>query len=243
MKRFSQKLKRAAAAVFTAAALTGGSLAGEASAFLFNPGDLVLAMYGNTNEFYQVLGDINTLAASSNNQFDVTPGFTAASGANQVKYALVGFQSDFVTTVSGSQQGAGPTTASASLAGYDSTITTWQPNISAANPSMPIAASNPLSFTNAFQPSPERLGGNFGVDQFGTSGGGLLHLLSGDGVFGDGTLTEIATAMLELNPGNGQQILTINPSPVPLPAAVWLFGTGLTGLVAIARRKKNVTNN
>lgn len=28
------------------------------------------------------------------------------------------------------------------------------------------------------------------------------------------------------------------PSPVPLPAAVWLFGSGLLGLAAIARRKK-----
>lgn len=29
-----------------------------------------------------------------------------------------------------------------------------------------------------------------------------------------------------------------NVSPVPLPAALWLFGSGLIGLVAIARRKK-----
>jgi hypothetical protein len=29
-----------------------------------------------------------------------------------------------------------------------------------------------------------------------------------------------------------------SPSPVPVPAAVWLFGSGLIGLVGIARRKK-----
>lgn len=243
MKRFSQKLKRAAAAVFTAAALTGGSLAGEALAFNFNPGDLVLAFYGNNQEFYQVLGDINTLAASSNNQINVTAGFTAAGGPNTVQYALVGFQNDFVTMVSGSQQGAAATAASASLAGYNSTLTSWYGSLLGVNPAVPIAKADPLSFTNTFQPSPERLGGNFGVDQFGASGGGLLHLLSGDAFADPIALTEIATAMLELNPGNGQQILTINPSPVPLPAAVWLFGTGLTGLVAIARRKKNVANN
>jgi hypothetical protein len=29
------------------------------------------------------------------------------------------------------------------------------------------------------------------------------------------------------------------PSPVPVPAAVWLFGTGLIGLIGFARRKKS----
>jgi hypothetical protein len=31
---------------------------------------------------------------------------------------------------------------------------------------------------------------------------------------------------------------TITPSAVPVPAAVWLFGSGLLGLVGVARRKK-----
>jgi hypothetical protein len=30
----------------------------------------------------------------------------------------------------------------------------------------------------------------------------------------------------------------VDPEPVPLPAAVWLFGSGLLGLLGIARRKK-----
>ena len=33
-------------------------------------------------------------------------------------------------------------------------------------------------------------------------------------------------------------LLYIDPSPVPVPAAVWLFGSGLLGLVGVARRKK-----
>lgn len=32
--------------------------------------------------------------------------------------------------------------------------------------------------------------------------------------------------------------LDFNVAPVPIPAAVWLFGSGLLGLVGIARRKK-----
>ena len=31
---------------------------------------------------------------------------------------------------------------------------------------------------------------------------------------------------------------TVNISAVPVPAAVWLFGSGLLGLVGISRRKK-----
>jgi hypothetical protein len=36
----------------------------------------------------------------------------------------------------------------------------------------------------------------------------------------------------------GWGIDNTNTSPVPLPAAVWLFGSALFGLVAIGRRKK-----
>ncbi len=32
--------------------------------------------------------------------------------------------------------------------------------------------------------------------------------------------------------------IQLNTSPVPLPAAAWLFGSGLLGLMGVARRKK-----
>lgn len=38
-----------------------------------------------------------------------------------------------------------------------------------------------------------------------------------------------------------QSMLTLNPlNPVPVPAAVWLFGSALLGLAGFSRRKKNV---
>lgn len=38
---------------------------------------------------------------------------------------------------------------------------------------------------------------------------------------------------------SGNQVYSsIQPSTVPVPAAVWLFGSGLIGLVGLARRKK-----
>jgi hypothetical protein len=38
--------------------------------------------------------------------------------------------------------------------------------------------------------------------------------------------------------GSGNSLTVLNVSAVPVPAAVWLFGSGLLGLVGIAKRKK-----
>lgn len=35
-----------------------------------------------------------------------------------------------------------------------------------------------------------------------------------------------------------QSMLTLNPNPVPVPAAVWLFGSAILGLAGFSRRKK-----
>ena len=37
---------------------------------------------------------------------------------------------------------------------------------------------------------------------------------------------------------NGDYVLNVSVSAVPIPAAVWLFGSGLLGLVGMVRRKK-----
>ena len=38
--------------------------------------------------------------------------------------------------------------------------------------------------------------------------------------------------------GASADLFTLNVSAVPIPAAVWLFGSGLLGLIGVARRKK-----
>jgi len=47
---------------------------------------------------------------------------------------------------------------------------------------------------------------------------------------------------IRLNIGNASAVPSFigayNTSPIPVPAAVWLFGSGLLGLVGVARRKK-----
>ena len=46
--------------------------------------------------------------------------------------------------------------------------------------------------------------------------------------------------LLHLSGGtNGEVVLSMTASStVPIPAAVWLFGSGLFGLIGMARRKK-----
>ena len=69
----------------------------------------------------------------------------------------------------------------------------------------------------------------------------------GLGYFGDSNATLISSPDTYLivfdgydaqeNPISGNT-LAVDLAPIPVPAAVWLFGTGLIGLVAVARRKK-----
>jgi len=60
----------------------------------------------------------------------------------------------------------------------------------------------------------------------------------------DGGATHFGFMMRTVNPGqaywsdtNSTQLM-LNTTVVPVPAAVWLFGSGLIGLMSIARRKK-----
>ncbi len=53
----------------------------------------------------------------------------------------------------------------------------------------------------------------------------------------DGSLSYATVPGMKDGPFPGFQA-SFNLSPVPVPAAVWLFGSGLLGLVGVARRKK-----
>lgn len=51
------------------------------------------------------------------------------------------------------------------------------------------------------------------------------------------TIVGTADRLSSINPLELYSI-TISTNPVPVPAAIWLFGSGLIGLVGVARRKK-----
>jgi hypothetical protein len=93
----------------------------------------------------------------------------------------------------------------------------------------------------------DTLGGSFvtlGEDVLDTTGlgtdwsGGELSLLIDDAWLGQ-TLQIGFTNTATNYDGSGVFYDNLNVSTIPVPAAVWLFGSGLLGLVGVARRRKS----
>ena len=88
-------------------------------------------------------------------------------------------------------------------------------------------------------------GDNFYVQSNGAANGFLIlnqGYQSNDPISFVWTVTN-STTINELNFGTitafgNNTILLTDGTIIPIPAAIWLFGTGLLGLIAIARRKK-----
>jgi len=78
-----------------------------------------------------------------------------------------------------------------------------------------------------------------------TSGDCLGNALSGgepfvdDGIGGSPMIDGPFTGLnVNFDIGSGNSLTVLSVSSVPVPAAVWLFGSGLIGLIGVARRKK-----
>jgi len=73
------------------------------------------------------------------------------------------------------------------------------------------------------------------IDITGIRSSEFFDLTQGDIVLSDNGFD----LFIDYTGGDGNDIVltTIMPSAVPVPAAVWLFGSGLIGLVGVARRK------
>jgi hypothetical protein len=76
---------------------------------------------------------------------------------------------------------------------------------------------------------------------FTTTGGLQLNAVTVDlGAFGVASGASVDSILLAL-PVNGADFAlagALEASPIPVPAAVWMFGSGLIGLVGIARRRR-----
>lgn len=102
--------------------------------------------------------------------------------------------------------------------------------------------------TNVLAVSVENPNSAFRVDEVSLIGGSVSKILTNNGggnewiisallVNGvDYTLRIVGELLV-----SGEKTLTSNVSAVPVPAAVWLFGSALMGLVGISRRKSDMS--
>lgn len=83
---------------------------------------------------------------------------------------------------------------------------------------------------------------NISINAVTNSGSLLSTVVSTDSIIGLETFilnwSNILSASWTETSGSYLQLDNISVSSVPVPAAVWLFGTGLVGLIGVARRKK-----
>jgi len=244
--RVRSKFTRSVMAMVALSALAIASLPSSAFALGFSNGDLGFFVYGGNDQRYENFGANSiqsVLGGSSVTTRDISSSLPSLStgAATGLRYSLMGTSADglsfYVSTTastitSNMNNNSFPLDAASNFqfwAGQHAAATGGASNTYANNPSITAAAA-PHSFTSFLGTDGSILGGfNFNTH------GSLGQLLNIFQVNIDGEATSyvrVATAILGTN---GQ--LTITPSAVPVPAAVVLFGTGLVGLVGIARRK------
>lgn len=238
------RMKRTIAAVFALAVMASVSFTGKAEAIEIGSGDLALVLYGNGTEFYRNLGQSSSLLApGATNDFTIDSStLTAVGGSNPVRWAVVGFTFDndgnavnlntTLNPIAPSQLGAVQINF-----GWDS-LAIWSAQNGGDGLSQELLpAGDPFSFSNQVDPAGTgSLNGAFPVSTTGGFGS-TLNLIEGD--YNTNAITTVGSASFSLLSGNA--LLTVSgvtaPAPVPLPAAVVLFGTGLVSLIGLARRR------
>lgn len=240
---------------FTIATAVAG-MAVQAHAFTFSNGDLVLAIYGNSTEAVYDLGTASTILTSGGagiaNQ-NVSAGLSAVqnSGTGTVKYTLFQFDGNFNGGDGGVIAGTSKTLAQASAGTVNfvnqlNAAGTWSGQLgnssvqsqftSLGDGGFSISKTGTMSFSSNLNDSAgtDTMKGAWPVAMSGTLNT-VLNLIQGNASTGD--TSQVGRALL-----TSTGFLTVGnpgPSAVPLPAGVVLFGTGMIGLVGIARRSIN----
>jgi len=244
-------VKRMAVAAVAAAALTSPLTA--AQALEFNAGDAVLVVYGNGTEYYRDLGAASTLLASSPTSFTIDSSFLSQlGGGSPIKYTIFGgnaanFGAAPTDTFEGSKIAD---TNHGTLSGWTAarnnaidqgqlwtTLVNWHTQVSTiAGSEGVLAASDTRSFSSFFGTA-DNLNGSFPL-QMSNALDGQLFLL-GRTFLPVGSPTNQSGLAAALLTAGGNFTFTPGAAPVPIPAAVVLFGSGLIGLIGIARRSRS----
>ena len=230
---FKRTVMATALAIITA-------VAGQAQAFTFGENELVLAIYGNNTEAMVNLGNYNTLLTSgASTSFNVASELAAAQvGVNPVKYTLFGWD---VSLPAGQLHAATAFDPGSIPTGGINLTNQFNPSVNMSF--LPAFSGNTIakSDSRSFSANLNTSGAGFfeGAWTVAMQGnlGQLMNVLRGN--VETNTFTQVGRMLLAAdgtftigNPGP-------SPSVVPLPAGVVLFGTGLIGLVGIARRSFN----
>jgi hypothetical protein len=238
MNAIASRVKSAVITAASVMALTVVGLAGQAQAFSFGENDLVLAIYGNNTEALVNLGNYNTLLANNASAtFNVSAELAAAQvGGAPVKYTLFGWD---VSLPNGQLHAATAFAPGSIPTGGINLTNQFNPSVNMAF--LPSFTGNTIAKadTRSFSSNLNTAGAGFFEGAWTVAMQGnldqLMNILRGN--VETNTFTRVGGLLLT---ANGQ--LTIGnpgPSAVPLPAGVVLFGTGLIGLVGMARRSFN----
>ncbi len=244
MMQLRAKLKRATVVLAASTALIVTGAINQVHAFSFGEGDLVLAIYGNNTEALYNLGVANTIlqpGGAGVTNFNASAGLTAAlvgdpvGGPTNVRFTVFAWDS----TGAAGMVHAGTTFAPGSINAAQVQLTNqfnpsaaWSFNSTFAGDTIAKSDSRSFSF-NLNTSGAGRFEGAWPVAMQGLPGD-VLNILKGN--VDTNTFTQVGRVLLTAN-----GFLTAGnpgPAPIPIPAAAVLFGTGLIGLVGVARRSR-----
>jgi hypothetical protein len=231
-----------------------GVIPQQAQALTFNAGDAVLVIYGNGTEYYRDLGPSSAIPSS----ITIAASFMSQlGGVNPLEYTILGGQAaSFGAAPTSTFEGSAiPSTNVSAISGwtttrngsinqqqYWNTIVNWAAQVGTITGSEHVLASSDTRSFSTFFGTADKLNAAFPLRMSSNIDSALFLL--GRNFLPLGTQTAqsaLGQAMLTLLAGTGDGQLTFTASAVPLPAAVVLFGSGLIGLIGIARRKYTQT--